>query len=71
MAKGNFNACLDVTLPHEGGYVDHPSDPGGATKMGITHKTLAEWRGKSMAEVTKQDVRNLSLAEARQIYESR
>ena len=56
-------------LPHifreEGGYVDHPRDPGGATNMGITHKTLAAHRGHS---VTKQDVRNLSRNEAGHIY---
>lgn len=65
MAIGNFNACLAVTLPHEGGYVDHPRDPGGATNMGITHRTLAAHRGRS---VTKADVRGLTLDEARAIY---
>lgn len=68
MARGNLQACLSVTLPHEGGYVDHPADPGGATNMGITHKTLADYRGRA---VTKQDVRNLSLTEATKIYEKR
>lgn len=48
----------------EGGYVDHPADPGGATNHGITHKVLARWRGKP---VGKQDVRDLTLAEAGQI----
>lgn len=54
-------------LASEGGYVDHPSDPGGATNMGITHKTLAAWRGKP---VTKQDVRNLKKDEALRIYKA-
>ena len=31
----------------EGGYVDHPADPGGATNHGITRKVLARWRGVS------------------------
>jgi lysozyme family protein len=48
----------------EGGYVDHPADPGGATNHGITHKVLARWRGRP---VSKQDVRDLTLAEAGQI----
>lgn len=56
------------TLATEGGYVDHPRDPGGATNMGITHKTLAAWRG--VKSVTKQDVRNLTVAEAMAIYKS-
>lgn len=57
----------DWILASEGGYVDHPSDPGGATNLGITHRTLAAWRGKP---VTKQDVRNLTRAEALEIYEA-
>lgn len=34
--KHNFKKCLEVILHHEGGYVDHPKDPGGATKYGVT-----------------------------------
>lgn len=66
MAKGNLAACLAVTLPHEGGYSDHPKDPGGATNMGITHITLANWRG--LKSVTKADVKALTLNEATVIY---
>lgn len=54
-------------LASEGGYVDHPKDPGGATNMGITHRTLAAWRGRP---VTKQDVRNLTRDEALRIYKA-
>lgn len=61
----NFDECLAVILRHEGGYVDHPNDPGGATNMGITHKTLSEWRGVA---VSKRDVEALSVAEAGAIY---
>ena len=32
----NFDSAFDIVLKHEGGYVHHPSDPGGATNMGIT-----------------------------------
>lgn len=55
----------DWIIATEGGYVDHPRDPGGATNMGITHKTLAAWRGVA---VTKDDVRALTRAEALEIY---
>lgn len=68
MAKGNLRACLEEVWPFEGGYVDHPKDPGGATNMGITHQTLAAHRGRS---VTKQDVRQLTKAEATEIYDKR
>lgn len=63
-----FMACLAEILKHEGGYVDHPDDPGGATNLGITHKTLASWRGRP---VTKQDVRDLTVTEASAIYRAR
>lgn len=58
-------ACLVHILANEGGYVNHPKDPGGATNFGITHKTLAAWRGRP---VTKDDVRNLTPDEATAIY---
>lgn len=60
-----FMKCVEHILVNEGGYVDHPQDPGGATNLGITHKTLAAWRGQP---VTKDDVRNLTRDEACEIY---
>ena len=38
--KANFDAWLEAVLKHEGGFVDHPKDPGGATNKGITIGTL-------------------------------
>ena len=38
--KANFDAWLTAVLKHEGGYVNHPKDPGGATNKGITIGTL-------------------------------
>jgi len=61
----NFQACVDIVLAHEGGYSDHPRDPGGATRFGITQTTLAQWRGRP---VSKADVRRLGADEAREIY---
>ncbi len=65
MASDNFSNCLAFTLRYEGGYVDHPGDPGGATNLGVTHATLALWRGRA---VSKTDVRALTRAEAGAIY---
>ena len=28
----------DVALHHEGGYVNHPNDPGGETNLGVTKR---------------------------------
>jgi lysozyme family protein len=64
-----FARCLDHVLAHEGGYVEHPRDPGGATNMGITHKTLARWRAVSpWWKLPKTAVRQLSRDEAASIY---
>ncbi len=66
-----FEECLAEVLRHEGGYVDHPSDPGGATNMGITRKTLARWRRVSpWWQLPKEDVRTLKRTEAARIYRS-
>lgn len=65
--EANFRRSVLAVLRHEGGYVDHVRDPGGATNRGITLQTLRDWRGKS---VTKADVQNLTEAEAILIYEA-
>lgn len=40
--RGSFMQCLEWLMHHEGGYVDHPRDPGGATKYGVTIHTMKE-----------------------------
>lgn len=64
--RKNFKSIMKVIFAHEGGYVDHPSDPGGATNLGITIGTLSSWRGR---KVTKEEVRKLTRTEAWGIYE--
>ncbi len=56
---------IDDLLKREGGYVNDPSDPGGATKYGITIGTLSQYRGRHL---TPSDVKALSLSEAKEIY---
>lgn len=64
-----FQRCLTAVLQHEGGYVDHPNDPGGATNMGITRKTLARWRKISpWTHLPKSSVALLKRDEAALIY---
>jgi lysozyme family protein len=69
MTKSNFNAVMREIFRHEGGYVNHPNDPGGATNMGITHHTLALHRG--VKTVSKTQVKALTQVEARQIYQNK
>ena len=69
MSETRFEICLAEVLRHEGGYADHPSDPGGATNMGITHKTLARWRKVSpWWKLPKEAVKALGRSEAARIY---
>ena len=36
MTASSYDAALARVLAHEGGYTNHPSDPGGPTNFGIT-----------------------------------
>lgn len=58
--------CENWTIKTEGGFVDDPRDPGGATNHGITLATLQHWRKPE--PVTVADVRDLTEDEAREIY---
>ena len=66
-----FARCLEQVLKHEGGFADHPKDPGGATNLGITHKTLARWRKVSpWWKLPKTEVKTLGRDEAARIYDA-
>ena len=65
MADADWSGCLAFVLAAEGGYVDDPMDPGGATNLGITLEALSQWRHGA---VTKDDVKNLGRDEAAAIY---
>ena len=59
--KANYNKCLETILHHEGGYVNHPKDPGGETNLGVTKRVYEEWGGK-------KDMRDLSVKDVAPIY---
>ena len=44
--KENFDHCLELVLEHEGGFVNHPKDPGGMTNKGITKRTYEKYLGR-------------------------
>lgn len=50
--KENFDEALKAILHHEGGYVNHPSDPGGRTNLGCTQRVWEEWVGHPVDEKT-------------------
>lgn len=42
--NSNFERALALVLEHEGGYVNHPKDPGGATNKGVTQAVYDAYR---------------------------
>lgn len=63
--KANFPVALKLVLKYEGGYVNHPRDPGGPTNMGITIATLSHELGR---RASISEVKNLSKEMAGDIY---
>ena len=55
--KKNYQKCLETILHHEGGYVNHPKDPGGETNLGVTKRVYEEHGGtKDMKDLLVEDV---------------
>jgi lysozyme family protein len=61
-----FSRALPILLEHEGGYVDHPDDPGGATNQGITQDTYDRWRKEH--DMEPRPVEEIAADELEAIY---
>jgi lysozyme family protein len=61
----NFEKCLEMLLVHEGGFVNHPDDPGGMTNLGVTKKVWEEWVGH---DVSEKEMRNLTPTMVASLY---
>jgi lysozyme family protein len=66
MASDNFERCLGLTLKWEGGYSNHPDDPGGPTMKGIIQREYDSWRKKQGKR--RRPVRQIEEEELRAIY---
>jgi lysozyme family protein len=64
----NFPAALNALLKHEGGYINHPSDPGGMTNLGVTKRVWEEWVGH---EVDEKQMRALTPALVAPLYKKK
>ncbi len=68
MAASTYDEALRRVLAHEGGYTNHPSDPGGPTNYGIT---IVDYRKYVKPNATAADVRVMKLDEAKSIYRAK
>jgi lysozyme family protein len=60
-----FEAALTEILRHEGGFVDHPKDPGGMTNLGVTKRTWEAWTGNPASE---SEMRSLTREKVAPLY---
>ena len=63
--KDNFSSSFELLLKHEGGYVNHPDDPGGRTNHGITQRVYEKFLGE---DVTEEEMKDMPLEDVFSIY---
>jgi lysozyme family protein len=68
MPSAAFEAALPFVLRWEGGFVDHPNDPGGRTNKGVTQKVYDAWRRRQ--GLPQRDVKMIEHDEVLAIYEA-
>jgi lysozyme family protein len=66
--QSNFEQCFALVLKNEGGYVDNPADPGGATNLGCTKAVWEQYIGRS---VTKDDIKALTPNDVMPLYKAK
>jgi len=65
MAAENWEKAFQAVLKHEGGFVNHPKDPGGMTNLGVTKKVWEEFVGR---EVDEREMRALTPDVVKPLY---
>jgi len=68
MVASSYDEALRRLLVHEGGYTNHPSDPGGPTNFGIT---IYDYRRYVKPGATAADVKAMKVEEAKRIYRAK
>jgi len=68
MTSTALAVALPFVLRWEGGFVDHPNDPGGRTNQGVTQKVYDHWRARQ--GLGTQDVKLIADSEVHAIYET-
>ena len=65
--KENWEKSFASVLKHEGGYVNHPKDPGGMTNLGVTKRN---WEIFLNRDVTEAEMRALTPDAVKPFYKS-
>lgn len=68
MSASSWPIAFALLLKHEGGYVNHPQDPGGRTNLGVTQRVWEEWIGHP---ATEADIRALTPGMVEPLYRER
>ena len=63
----NFETCMEMLLVHEGRLVNHPSDPGGMTNLGVTKKTWDNFYGD---DIDEEGISNITADEVKLLYKT-
>ncbi len=66
MTAANYRKSLALTLAYEGGYSNHPADPGGATNFGVIQRVYDAYRRKLGLAI--RSVRQIETVEVEEIY---
>lgn len=78
-STSHFDKAILITLKHEGGFVNDPVDPGGATNWGVSIRFLKGagdgdgdgWLDGDIdhdGDIDVDDIRNMTVEQARKIY---
>jgi lysozyme family protein len=63
----NWDACFAMVIKHEGGFVNHPQDPGGMTNLGVTRRNWEAYLGRDVGE---DDMRSLTPERVKPFYKA-
>jgi lysozyme family protein len=66
--NSNWKKSFELMLKSEGGFVNHPSDPGGMTNLGVTKATWENWVGRASDEA---EMRSLTPEKVEPLYKKK
>ena len=66
--NNNWKQAFNLMLTSEGGFSNHPSDPGGMTNLGVTKATWENWVGRESDEA---EMRGLTPEKVEPLYKKK